>query len=183
MCVRACDIALRKCYGVLYLVCEMDLFYSIHIATYRSLCQVDCCFFFLSSSVVWHAIIDRYRYLFSYRILQTTRNQTQHLQDKMCVIKKNISSSAEQNWKTSYCLALSMLLNQRDYRNSIEHCYDNMNDIHSNQNARIHSTTSTRSSTETIIWNIFKIQIQFFCVLSWKMSSRKTPITWTINFT
>lgn len=88
MCVRACDIALRKCYGVLYLVCEMDLFYSIHIATYRSLCQVDCCFFFLSSSVVWHAIIDRYRYLFSYRILQTTRNQTQHLQDKMCVIKK-----------------------------------------------------------------------------------------------
>lgn len=98
---------------------------------------------------IWHAIIDRYRYLFfiSYSLYYSKSNTTYYIQDKMYNGEKK-TSSVEWNWKNVILLcsliflllqmyfffSLLMLLNQRLYRNSIEYCYDNnMNDIHSNE--------------------------------------------------
>lgn len=123
---------------VLYLVCEMDLF---SIASHRNaiaLCQVDCLSFFLSSSVYGMpsstVIVTSFRIVF-FILLEIKHN----IYKIRCVIKQ--PSSAKQNWKTSYCrvrfplfLSFSMLFERaHDYRNSNEHWYDNMNDIHSNQ--------------------------------------------------
>lgn len=131
MCVRH-STALRICYSVLYL----DVKWIFHTA----------------HSIVYHFESGEFQYMachrrplslplfISYSLHYSKLNTHTHTPDKMCIIKNIIGWIKLENVILLCHVHFSVCLSLRticfwisDYPNSIEHCYDNMNDIHSNE--------------------------------------------------